>query len=138
MAILNGLGKKIKMLRNARGLTQEDLDGLTGLHYTFIAKIEAGKKQPSLKSLAKIAKALGISLSRLFEEKQKVPIKPPLNKLIKILEDRDPKEVNLIIELAETIFSKADKLLKQKGSRQKSGGGGGGGGGIRLRYNGKE
>lgn len=57
------LGKKIKTLRNDAGLSQEKLGELTGLDRTYISDIERGKRNPSLKSLQMLAKALKISIS---------------------------------------------------------------------------
>jgi transcriptional regulator with XRE-family HTH domain len=57
------LGQKIKTLRNEAGLSQEKLGELTGLDRTYISDIERGKRNPSLKSLEKLAKALHISIS---------------------------------------------------------------------------
>lgn len=57
------LGKKIKTLRNEAGLSQERLGELTDLDRTYISDIERGKRNPSLKSLEKLAKALKISIS---------------------------------------------------------------------------
>lgn len=57
------LGQKIKTLRNGAGFTQEKLGELTGLDRTYISDIERGKRNPSLKSLEKLAKALKVSIS---------------------------------------------------------------------------
>lgn len=57
------LGQKIKTLRTGAGLTQEKLGELTGLDRTYISDIERGKRNPSLKSLEKLAKALRVSIS---------------------------------------------------------------------------
>jgi len=59
------LGQKIKTLRNEAGLSQEKLGELTGLDRTYISDIERGKRNPSLKSLEKLAHALKVSISDL-------------------------------------------------------------------------
>ena len=61
------LGSKIKTLRNEAGLSQEKLGELTGLDRTYISDIERGKRNPSLKSLEKLAKALKISISDITD-----------------------------------------------------------------------
>lgn len=61
------LGKKIKTLRNDAGLSQEKLGELTDLDRTYISDIERGKRNPSLKSLEKLAKALKISISDITD-----------------------------------------------------------------------
>ena len=65
--LLRGLGWRVRQLREAKGWTQEILAGRAGLDRSYIAGIEAGLRNPSTKALAKIARALGIKLSVLFE-----------------------------------------------------------------------
>jgi len=59
------LGKKIQGLRKDNKLTQEKLAEMTGLDRTYISDIERGVRNPSLKSLQKLAGALKISISDL-------------------------------------------------------------------------
>lgn len=60
------LGQKIRKLRKAKDLTQEDLAELACMDYTSINKIENGHRVPSLKSVEKIARALKVSLNELL------------------------------------------------------------------------
>jgi len=59
-------GKRLKELRLARGLSQEELAFKIGVHRTYLGGIERGERNPSLKNLASIAEGLGVSLSELF------------------------------------------------------------------------
>lgn len=61
------LGWRVRQLREARGWTQETLAGRAGLDRSYVAGIEAGLRNPSTKALAKLARALGVSLATLFE-----------------------------------------------------------------------
>ena len=61
------LGWRVRQLRDARGWTQETLAARAALDRSYVAGIEAGLRNPSTKALAKLARALGVSLSRLFE-----------------------------------------------------------------------
>lgn len=65
--LLRGLGWRVRQLREAKGWTQEILAGRAGLDRSYVAGIEAGLRNPSTKALAKIARALRIELSVLFE-----------------------------------------------------------------------
>ena len=57
------LGEQIRVLRERRGLTREQLAAKTGLSAVYIKKLEAGDRQsPSLPALARIARALGATL----------------------------------------------------------------------------
>jgi len=61
-------GKHLKTLRNKRKMTQEDLAYLAGLEYKYIQRLE-GKKpsSPTLNTLEKLAKAFGITTSKLLD-----------------------------------------------------------------------
>ena len=59
-------GKRVRELRLARGLSQEELAFRSGVHRTYLGGIEQGKRNPSLKNVAAISKALGVTLSELF------------------------------------------------------------------------
>lgn len=63
-------GQRIKELRKKQELTQEKLAELAGLDYSYLNMIEAGKKNPSLKRIAKLARILKISLPELFTFKK--------------------------------------------------------------------
>ncbi len=65
--IYKSIGKRIKILREASGLTQEKLAEKTGLSLDFIGKIEVNINEPGLKSLIKIANALDVHIKELFD-----------------------------------------------------------------------
>ncbi|MDD3735490.1 MAG: helix-turn-helix transcriptional regulator [Candidatus Pacebacteria bacterium] len=63
----NKLGKKIKKLRTDLGLSQDELARKADVPYTTLTKIETGViKKPSVYVVAKIAKALGVSVDDLI------------------------------------------------------------------------
>lgn len=61
------VGFNIRKIREERGLSQEELAGLAGLHRAYVGQIERGEKNIGLKNLEKIAKALRLPTSSLFE-----------------------------------------------------------------------
>ena len=60
------LGKKIKKIREAKKMSQENLAFESNLHRTYISDIERGLRNVSIKNIEKIAKALGVSLKELM------------------------------------------------------------------------
>ena len=60
------VGKRIKDLRNKLGISQEELGFRSGVHRTYIASLEVGKRNISIATLEKIVKALDVSLSEFF------------------------------------------------------------------------
>ena len=62
------LGQRIRRHRTAKGLSQEKLAEFSGCHPTYIGQIERGEKNATIESIEKIASALNVSLSTLFEK----------------------------------------------------------------------
>ena len=72
----NIVGDNIRLIREKMGLTQEELALRCDLTQGYINFLENGRREYSRESLMKIANALGISISQLFEEgKEKGEIK---------------------------------------------------------------
>lgn len=61
------LGRRIKMLRVARGLTLKDLEERGGISATHVSEIERGKASPTVGALGRIARALGVRPATLVE-----------------------------------------------------------------------
>jgi transcriptional regulator with XRE-family HTH domain len=59
--------KKIREIRTRKGLTQEDLALVSGLHRAYIGQIERGEKNIGLINLEKISFALNVDIKVLFE-----------------------------------------------------------------------
>jgi len=60
--------KKIRQLRNKKGLSQEKLARLANVSFITVVKIESGEsKHPTIQTMAGIAKALGVSLDELIK-----------------------------------------------------------------------
>ena len=62
------IGQRVRNYRTERGLSQERLAEMSGCHPTYIGQVERGEKNATLESIDKIASAMSIPLSRLFEK----------------------------------------------------------------------
>ena len=62
------IGKKIKELRVAKGLTQEELADRSELSKGFISQLERDLTSPSIATLMDILQCLGTSVSEFFQE----------------------------------------------------------------------
>ena len=65
---LKVFGEKIRKIRIERGLSQEKLAFLSGLHRTYVGAIERGERNVSFKNIEKIAKTLKVNLEELFRD----------------------------------------------------------------------
>jgi transcriptional regulator with XRE-family HTH domain len=66
MQLEAALGKAIKIRRIEADLSQEQLAEQCGIDRTYMSNIERGKRQPSIKTLRAIAKALSTKASDLL------------------------------------------------------------------------
>lgn len=66
--IAKTVGQRIRNYRTRQGLSQEKLAEMSGCHPTYIGQVERGEKNATLESIEKIAAALNVSLSKLFEK----------------------------------------------------------------------
>ncbi|KKT73388.1 MAG: Helix-turn-helix domain protein [Microgenomates group bacterium GW2011_GWA2_44_7] len=61
------ISENIKKLRAKLDLTQDDLAKKADIKYTTLMKVESGTvNKPSVQTMAKIAKALGVSIEDLL------------------------------------------------------------------------
>lgn len=59
-------GKRLRVLREKKKLTQEELAEKADMHFTYVGQIERGIRNPSLINLHKLARALKVSAGELF------------------------------------------------------------------------
>ena len=60
-------GKKVREIRLKKGLSQGDVARRLNLHRSYISGIERGVRNPSLKVVQKIAKALDVKISDILK-----------------------------------------------------------------------
>lgn len=65
------LGRAIRSRRMKTGLSQEAFADIAGIHRTYIGSVERGERNISLQNMARIAKALGTSVSTLLSDAEK-------------------------------------------------------------------
>ncbi len=61
------LGDRVRALRKEKGFSQEGFADACGLHRTYMGSVERGETNPTLASLATIARTLKITTSKLLE-----------------------------------------------------------------------
>lgn len=61
-------GELVRRKRLERGYSQEDFSFRSGLHQTYVSGIERGRRNVTLETADRLAKALGTTLSSMFSE----------------------------------------------------------------------
>jgi len=72
------IGQRLKQLRERKGLSQGDLEAVSGMLRCYISRVEHGHTVPSLGTLERFAAALDVPLYQLFWEGEDVPPTPNL------------------------------------------------------------
>ncbi len=57
----------LKQARTRRKLTQVELAEMVGVHKITISRLERGDRQPSMRMLQRLARALGVPMTKLLE-----------------------------------------------------------------------
>ena len=65
--IFQEFGRILREKRRGKKLTQEELANLAGIHRTYIAGIERGIRNPSLKNIVRLGRALKIEIKELLK-----------------------------------------------------------------------
>ena len=66
MGIKHLLGANIRLVREAKGWSQDKLADESGLHRTYISGIERGVRNPTITIVQQVASALGVSVADLL------------------------------------------------------------------------
>ena len=72
------IGERIRAIREAKDLSQGDVERRSGLIRAYISRVENNHVVPSLETLEKFAHALSVPLYQFFYEGAEAPNPPPL------------------------------------------------------------
>ena len=67
MEVSKRLGKNVRRLRRAADIPQDVFADMVGINRVYLSGIERGLRNPTIEVIAKIAEALKIDVSELFE-----------------------------------------------------------------------
>jgi len=98
------LGRRIKELRNKKGLSQQELAEMVNIDQRSLSSIECGNTFPS-KSLIMLAHALNVSISDLFDfERLVLTEKDMKNFIFSNLDKLDKKDIRTIYLLIKSMI----------------------------------
>lgn len=69
MDVTQVFARNIKRIRLAKGISQEALADIAGLHRTYVGAVERGERNITLINAYRIAEALGVKLSDCLKER---------------------------------------------------------------------
>jgi len=106
-------GERIKMLRQHKHLTQEQLGELAGLNPNYIGQLERGQRTPSIQTIHALAEALQVDPGFLLLSPEKSDA--TYNHLMAIVALATPEQVALITKIAETVVSSGYRVGNESG-----------------------
>jgi transcriptional regulator with XRE-family HTH domain len=74
------IGNRLREMREAKQLSQGDIEKRTGLFRCYISRVEHGHTVPAIETLEKMARALEVPLYQLFYDGNEPPVLPNLLK----------------------------------------------------------
>lgn len=118
------IGDRLRDLREAKNLSQGDVEKRTGLLRCYISRVENGHTVPALETLQKMARALEVPMYQLFYEGEEPPKLPAIStagrvtwgesgqssrylyKLRKALAKMRPEDRVLVMHLAQKVSNR--------------------------------
>ena len=101
------LGVRIRTLRKAAGLTQEQLAEMADVSVNFMGYVERGQRAPSIKTLEQIAQALNVLPKNLFEFLDGEANELPYETLLVALRKCEPDDLRALIQIAKKLGSQS-------------------------------
>ncbi len=102
-------GQRLKSIRLAKGLTQEELAEKAGLHATYIGIIERGKQGASLDTIEKLATALDVKEEKFFSFiSRKYPIEEKEGLIINLentLRKQKTEDIKKVLQICKIVLS---------------------------------
>lgn len=100
---------KIKALRKASGMSQQDLADKLHIHVTHLSKMENGHLMPSIETVQRLMKVFAVSADQLLNEDEKsvVDIQDhELNEQLAMINQLDEEEKNALIKIINSMLTK--------------------------------
>ena len=97
------LGKRIKHVREQKGISQDELGNFVWVNNVHISNIETGKKAPSIDLLIELANALGISTDDLLVDSLTHSVSTANSEIHKLLIDCNKTEEEILTEMVKAL-----------------------------------
>ncbi len=96
-------GHNISVFRKRKGLKLGELAKKSGISQSFLGNIEKGTRKPTLYTLEKVSRALGIGITALFSSRQGGSLLPEDNSVVfeimKLVASKSPEDRKRILNM---------------------------------------
>ena len=105
------IGQRIRRIRKAHKLSQEELAEKVGISTTHMSHIETGNTKLSLPVFVDIAEALEVQTDSLLYDNPHDSISTAMNDIASILEECDIKQARVISDMVKAMKQSFDKYM---------------------------
>lgn len=103
------IGQRIRKIRKAKGLSQEQLAAKVDISLPHMSHIETGNTKLSLPVLADLACALDVRTDDLLYDDERFSISAAVDDLSKVLESCTAQQAKVIVDLVKATKISLDK-----------------------------
>lgn len=108
---MNHIGSTIKILREEKGMTQQQIADLTNMHRSNYSKVEKGERDLSLEAVNSVAKYFGMTIDQLVNFDGNMPNEvtvedKSLMEQVKLIAELEEDERNMVFKMIETFLTK--------------------------------
>lgn len=109
--ITKQLGLRIRLLRNERHMSQEEVSFKAGISAAHLGQIERATKNPTIETVARIAAALEVSITSLFDSSPTAPKQrnntiQKINAHLESMSESEQADILRIIRILHNYFPK--------------------------------
>ena len=104
MSVKELIGRRIKEARQAKGLSQEALSEKIGMSAKYLSSVERGKENPTLDTLVKLADALEIETSELFNYQHKKSPEELRQLVSRLMDEGHDEKLRLMAKIITAIY----------------------------------
>jgi transcriptional regulator with XRE-family HTH domain len=105
--ILKVFGRRVRSLRRAKDITQEQLAERAGLSLQSVGEIERGRGNPTLVNIERLSAALDVELTALFDLGDVGMTREQVQKeLLELLAGASEEQVRAILTMARVLIQK--------------------------------
>lgn len=103
------IGQRIRNVRKAHRLSQEELAGAVGISVTHMSHIETGNTKLSLAVLVDLAAVLGVRTDDLLYDSEPMARSAALDDIIQVLDGCTTQQIQVIEDLVKAIRVSLDQ-----------------------------
>ena len=103
------IGQRIRKIRKARKLSQEDLAEMVGISVTHMSHIETGNTKLSLPVLVNLASALEVRTDDLLYDDTPIKRNAAIDAVVQLLDTCTTKEIRVIEDIVKAVKASLDQ-----------------------------